>query len=71
MSVDKRLRTVKKAAQEIGSSPSFFRQLMYEGKLTPYKINRAVFVSLTEFEEIALPIKKAQIDITADVKHIH
>ena len=49
----KNLRTVKKASQETGASISFFRQLLRERKLTKYTINTAVYVSITEFEEIA------------------
>lgn len=56
--MDLRLRTVKKASEEIGASERFFRQLMEEGRLTRYKIHRATYVSLAEFEKIATPIRK-------------
>ncbi len=58
MNPGKNLRTVKKASQETGASVSFFRQLLREGKLTKYRINTAVYVSLTEFEELAQPVKE-------------
>ena len=51
----KNLRTVKKASQETGASQSYFRQLIREGKLKKYTINTAVYVSLNEFEKIAIP----------------
>lgn len=52
----KQLVTIKKASALTGSSPSFFRQLLREGKLTTHKINSATFVSLVEFEHIAKPV---------------
>jgi hypothetical protein len=48
-----RLRTIKKLNQEVGISVSFIKQLLYEGKLTRYKIGSATYVSLTEFEKLA------------------
>jgi hypothetical protein len=59
--MQKNLRTIKKAAAEIGISPRFLTQLLQEGRLTKYKINSAVYVSMTEFESIAIPIKKQKI----------
>jgi hypothetical protein len=56
MQEDKRLVTIKKAHQETGVSPSFFKQLLREGKLTRFKINSATYVSLREFEQIAQPV---------------
>lgn len=58
---DIRLRTIKKASQETGASTRFLEQLLTEGKLTRYKINSATYVSMAEFEGIAIPIKKQQI----------
>ena len=55
------LRTIKKASQETGASTRFLHQLITEGKLTRYKVNSATYVSLTEFESIAKPIRKADI----------
>lgn len=52
---DKKLRTIKKAHLETGSSIGFFKKLLREGKLTRFKINRATYVSMTEFENIAQP----------------
>jgi hypothetical protein len=37
-----------------GSSTSFFKQLIREKKLTRYKINTATFISLLEFEKLAV-----------------
>lgn len=54
---DLKLRTVKKASIETGASLSFFRQLLREKKLKKYQINSAVYVSLSEFEQIAQPEK--------------
>lgn len=54
---DLKLRTVKKASLETGASIAFFRQLLRERKLKKYQINSAVYVSLTEFEQIAKPEK--------------
>lgn len=53
MTTDKKLVTIKKAAQETGSAQSFFKRLMASGELTRYKIHRRTFVSLTEFEALA------------------
>jgi hypothetical protein len=53
----KNLVTIKKASQLTGASPSFFKQLLREGKLTRFKINSATYVSLVEFEKIAAPKK--------------
>jgi hypothetical protein len=49
------LVTVKKANQLTGASPSFFRQLLREKKLTTFRVNSAVYISLQEFESIAQP----------------
>lgn len=56
---DKRLRTIKRAAQEIGASRSFLQKLVAGGELQKYKIpgHSAVYISLTEFESIASPIQ--------------
>jgi hypothetical protein len=56
MESQKKLRTIKKASGETGSSPSFFKQLIRENKLTKYQINSAVFIDLQEFEKIAQPV---------------
>lgn len=50
----KHLVTIKKASEITGSSTSFFKQLIREKKLTRYKINTATFVSLIEFEYLAI-----------------
>lgn len=60
---DKRLRTIKKAAQETGASTSFLRRLVREGKLNAYKIHSALYVSLAEFEAIATQVKKSSIQL--------
>ena len=51
----KNLKTVKKASQEIGVSQSFLRQLIREGQIKKYKANSAVFISMSEFENLAQP----------------
>lgn len=51
---DLRLRTIKRASAETGASQSFFKQLLREGKLTRYGVNSARYVSLTEFERLAI-----------------
>lgn len=51
----KNLKSIKKASQEIGCSVSFIKQLIREKKLTKFRINSAVYVSLNEFEQIAQP----------------
>ena len=50
---DLRLRTIKKASEETGASRGFFRKLLRQKKLKRYGINRSVYVSLFEFEQIA------------------
>jgi hypothetical protein len=60
---NKRLVTVKKAHQEIGSSIGFFKQLLRDGKLTKYKINSCTYLDLYEFVNLALPVN-AKIEIT-------
>jgi len=50
----KHLVTIKKASEITGSSISFFKQLIREKQLTRYKINTATFVSLIEFEYLAI-----------------
>jgi hypothetical protein len=57
----KNLRTIKKAASETGASVPFLNQLLQEGKLTRFKINTATYISMTEFESIAIPIKKQKL----------
>lgn len=52
---NKNLRTIKKAHIETGVSISFFKQLLREGKLKRYKVNSATYISLTEFEKLAIP----------------
>lgn len=54
----KHLRTIKKASAETGASIGFLQQLLTEGLLTRYKIKSATYISMTEFESIAIPIKK-------------
>jgi hypothetical protein len=53
---DLKLSTIKKLSAQTGASTSFIKQLIREGKLTRYKINSAVFVSMVEFERIAQPV---------------
>lgn len=60
MTTEKLLRTVKKAAAETGASESFLKQLLEEGKLTRYKINTATYISLIEFENIAVAVRKVK-----------
>lgn len=55
---DKRLRTVKQAAKEIGASEGFLWQLLREGTLTLYKVHRATYISMAEFESITIQIRK-------------
>ena len=57
----KQLRTIKKAAAETGASQAFLRRLLMDGVLTTFKINTATYISMTEFESIAIPIKKEKI----------
>lgn len=61
MTTEKALRTIRKAAEITGASERFFNQLLEEGKLTRYKINTATYISLIEFESIAIAIKKQKI----------
>ena len=56
--MDKQLKTIKKASEITGASERFLVQLVEEGKLTRYKINSATYISLVEFESIAVPVKK-------------
>lgn len=58
----KELRTVKKAAEITGASESFLERLLSEGRLTRYKIKSATYISLVEFESIAIAVKKEKID---------
>jgi len=51
---DKRLRTIKKASAEIGASTSFLRRLVREKKLTAYRVHTALYISLAEFEALAI-----------------
>lgn len=53
MNNDLRLRTIKKAHQEVGVSTSFIKQLLKEGKLQRFKINKATYISMAQFEKIA------------------
>jgi len=55
-----KLRTLNKAAEETGSSRSFFKQLIREKKLTRYGINTSVYISMTEFEQLAQGSANAQ-----------
>jgi hypothetical protein len=59
--MQKNLRTIKKASAEIGASTAFLNRLLEEGVLTRFKIKSATYISLTEFESIATPIKKQKI----------
>jgi hypothetical protein len=54
MTEEKKLTTIKKLSQETGSSQSFIKQLIREGKLKRYRINSAVFINYHEFEKIAV-----------------
>lgn len=58
--MEKALRTIKKAAEITGASTSFLAQLLEEGKLTRYKINTATYISLVEFENIAIAVRKVK-----------
>ena len=66
MESEKKLRTIKKASSETGSSQSFLKQLIREGKLRKYQINTAVFIDLTEFEKIAKP---TPVKLTESLNH--
>jgi len=57
----KNLRTIKKACAETGASVAFLNQLLQEGKLTRFKINTATYISLEEFESIAIAVKKQKV----------
>ena len=50
-----RLRTIKRASEETGTSQSFLKMLLRTKRLRRYKINSATFLSLAEFEKVALP----------------
>jgi hypothetical protein len=56
MNEGKKLTTIKKLSLDTGTSTSFIKQLIREGKLKRYRINSAVFISVNEFEQIALPV---------------
>lgn len=56
---EKRLVTYKKAQQETGSSTSFLKQLVREGKLTKHRINSAVFIDLNQFQSLAQACDKS------------
>ncbi len=53
---EKKLRTIKKAAQEIGVSRSFVEKLLGKGELKRYKMpgHSTTYISLTEFESLAV-----------------
>lgn len=51
---DKKLRTIKRLHEECGISISYIKQLLRQGKLTRFKIGSATYVSLTEFEQLAV-----------------
>ncbi|MBX2893969.1 MAG: hypothetical protein KF763_00900 [Cyclobacteriaceae bacterium] len=55
METNKQLMTVKAASIKTGASISFLKKLLQEGRLKRYRINSAVYLSLTEFEKIAQP----------------
>lgn len=57
---DKRLRTLKKFCEETGSSKSFIYDLLRAGVLRRYKIQDVLYVSLTEFESVAQPVKAGE-----------
>ena len=48
-----RLRTPRKIVEETGVSISFLKTLMNGGVLTRYRIRSAIFISLSEFENLA------------------
>lgn len=54
----KHLRTMKAASRQIGPSISFFKQLVKEGKLKKYRIRRTAYISLLEFESLAIQVDK-------------
>lgn len=53
-SVDKRLYTVRKLCAATGASRSFIYRLLKDGALRRYKIYDTLYVSMTEFETLAL-----------------
>lgn len=53
MNQDLKLRTIKRASQEVGISTSFLKQLLREGKLQRFRVNSAVYISLAQFERLA------------------
>lgn len=58
----KNLRTIKRASEETGASESFLKKLLQEGVLKTYKIKTATYLSLAEFEEAAVVVKKQKIE---------
>jgi excisionase family DNA binding protein len=49
---DKRLKRVKLAAKELGTSRSFLYRLVRDGKLTGHRMKSALFISIAEFEQL-------------------
>lgn len=56
----KHLRTLKAASEQLGPSISFFKKLVKEGKLRKYRIHRTAYISLAEFESLAIDVRKIQ-----------
>lgn len=54
---DKRLKTIKSAAKETGSTETFLRALIRSGELSGFKIHRRTYISMIEFESITTQIK--------------
>lgn len=51
----KNLKTLKRLSSETGASVSFLKQLIKERKLTKFRINSGVYISMDEFELLAKP----------------
>lgn len=68
MSRLKHLMTVKKLSATTGISESFIWYLLGEGRLTTYKINSSTLVSLIEFESIARPMQRGDVQRMLELK---
>lgn len=58
MSTKLNLVTLKRASELTGVSVSFFKQLLREKNLTRFKVHSATYISLSEFEKLAKPVKE-------------
>jgi hypothetical protein len=54
----KHLRTLKAASAQVGPSISFFKKLVKQGRLRKYRIDRTAYISLVEFESLAIPARE-------------